>query len=93
MPRWLRHARPDRRLTCRDVVELVTDYLDGTLDVATNARVAAHLELCNGCGVFVEQVRQSIAALQALPPPKLDEEVCRGLVEAFGAWSRGGAAR
>ena len=44
-------------ISCREVVELVTAYLDGALDADTRARFEVHLELCGPCVEYVEQIR------------------------------------
>ena len=54
------------QLSCRELVELVTDYLEGTLDPARLAALDAHLAGCDGCGTYVEQMRQTVAALRGL---------------------------
>jgi anti-sigma factor RsiW len=46
-------------ISCRELVELVTDYLDGALDPSVVQRLRAHLELCPPCVEYVEQVRMS----------------------------------
>lgn len=48
------------RITCADAVELVTEYLDSALNEADLADFQAHLELCEGCQVFVDQIRQTV---------------------------------
>jgi anti-sigma factor RsiW len=55
-----------RELSCRELVELVTDYLEGVLDTARLAALDAHLAACDGCGTYVEQMRQTVAALRGL---------------------------
>jgi predicted anti-sigma-YlaC factor YlaD len=44
-------------ISCREVVELVTDYLEGVLDPEVEARFVKHLELCPPCVDYVEQIR------------------------------------
>jgi anti-sigma factor RsiW len=70
-------------VACVDVVELVTDYLEGSLDPATARAVEAHLALCPGCLIYVEQMRQTIAALGRVPVETLSEQAQVDLVEAF----------
>jgi anti-sigma factor RsiW len=70
-------------LTCREVVELVTDYLDGTLPAGAAAGVRAHLEECAGCEAYVEQLRQTVRALAAAPLPVLPEQTRLDLLAAF----------
>jgi anti-sigma factor RsiW len=71
--------------SCDGVVELVTEYLDGALDADVRARFEAHLAACDGCDIYLDQMRTTIAAagrvgLQNVPPATLD-----GLIAAFRA--------
>ena len=77
-----------RELACRDIVELVTAYLEDALDARDRERFEEHLVFCAGCGAYLEQMRTTIAAigrLEAALPPELEAR----LLEAFGGW-RGG---
>ena len=47
-------------LTCRELVELVTDYLEGALDGATRRRVDEHLAACPGCTAYLDEMRVTI---------------------------------
>jgi anti-sigma factor RsiW len=51
----------DRELTCRELVELVTDYLDDALPDAERMRFESHLAACEGCDRYVEQIRTTVA--------------------------------
>lgn len=53
-------------LTCQEFVELVTDLIEDQLDVALRLAAEAHLGGCDGCETYLEQVRQTIAALRGL---------------------------
>jgi len=55
-----------KELSCRGLVELVTDYLEGALEVSRVAALDAHLAGCDGCDTYVEQMRQTVAALRGL---------------------------
>lgn len=63
-------------MTCRELVELVTEYLDGSLAAADRARFDAHLERCSGCRAYLEQLRATIAMVgrldegDVLPPQR-----------------------
>jgi hypothetical protein len=57
---------PPDDLACRTLVDLVTDHLDGVLNPAWRAKVEEHLAGCDGCTAYVAQVRETIAALEAL---------------------------
>ena len=79
----------DAALTCRELVELVTDYLDGRLPDAEAARFRAHLDECDGCAMYVEQFRATVAALGELPQESLSPAAERALLTAFRDWKRG----
>jgi anti-sigma factor RsiW len=74
-------------LVCRDLVELVTDYLEGVLPPAVHAAVDGHLRGCAGCRAYLAQIRSTVAALRATPVPPIDRELCARLAAAFRTWS------
>jgi anti-sigma factor RsiW len=78
--------RPTRGLVCREVVELLTEYLEGTLSGRERRRVERHLRGCPHCSLYLEQLRTAIAALQDLPEEALSDEARDELVDAFRAW-------
>jgi hypothetical protein len=55
-------------LTCRQFVELVTDYLEGALGEPAAGLVSGHLRLCEGCVTYLDQMNAVVAALVQLPP-------------------------
>lgn len=75
-------------LTCREIVELVTDYLDGDLDADTTAALEAHLAVCPGCARYLDQIRETIATLGEISSDTLSAEVQSGLLQAFDAFRR-----
>jgi anti-sigma factor RsiW len=77
-------------LTCRELVELVTEYLEDALSERERARFEAHLVSCPGCGAHLAQVRETIRILGTVPPESLSEEAERDLLAAFRGWARGG---
>ena len=74
------------QLSCRELVELVTDYLEGALAADERARFDEHIGKCHGCGVYLEQMRQTIVVLGRLPEDTLAPEAERELLEAFHGW-------
>jgi anti-sigma factor RsiW len=76
----------DGMLTCREMVELVTDYLEGRLDGAARERFDAHVAACDGCKLYIEQMRMTIAALGRFPPETISPEAERELIDAFRGW-------
>jgi predicted anti-sigma-YlaC factor YlaD len=76
-------------LACIEVVELISDYLDGVLDDHTRRRVEEHLALCPSCRIYVQQVRDTVRALGRLPEDQLPEHAVTELEAAFAAFRRG----
>lgn len=74
------------QLSCRELVELVTDYLEGALSDSDRQRFEAHIGLCDGCNVYLEQMRQTIELVGRLPPESVSPEAERRLLEAFRGW-------
>ncbi len=74
---------PGMSVHCQEVVELVTDYLEGALDPGMTAEVEAHLALCDGCDIYVEQMRATVRALGEVPLATLSETAQAELVRAF----------
>jgi anti-sigma factor RsiW len=77
-------------LKCREVVELVSDYLEGELDRETSRQVEAHLALCPPCAVYVEQVMDTVRRLGRLPADGLPEHAVAELEAAFAAFRHRG---
>jgi anti-sigma factor RsiW len=73
-------------LTCRHVVEIVTDYLEGTLSRRDRRRVERHLAGCDGCSTYVEQMRATLAALGTVPEESLTPDARDALLHAFRDW-------
>jgi anti-sigma factor RsiW len=76
-----------RQLACQQVVELVTEYLDGAMDPARRARFERHLAGCHGCTAYLEQFRITLTVVGRLdvgdvPPPAMAE-----LLAAFRNWA------
>ena len=74
------------QLSCRELVELVTDYLEGALSPEDRLRFEDHIARCGGCQVYLEQIRQTIEALGHLPEEALTPDAERVLLQAFRSW-------
>jgi len=70
-------------LSCAELVELVTDFLEGTLDPGTTDRFYDHLAMCEGCGPYLDQVRMTVQTLGDLPEEPVPVEVRDALLAAF----------
>jgi anti-sigma factor RsiW len=75
-------------MPCRELVELVTDYLEDRLSSIDRVRFEAHLAECEACRIYMEQFRQTIRVLGRLPEESLSSEARDTLVAAFRGWSR-----
>jgi anti-sigma factor RsiW len=77
-------------ITCREVVELVTEYLDGALSDADTDRMEQHLKLCPPCVEYVDQIRAT-AQLAAVAAVELELRPDRdALLRAFREFKAGG---
>ena len=74
-------------MTCQELVELVTDYLEGALSPADRARFEAHLAACPGCATYLAQVETTIALTRASGDDVEPSEVSP-LLDAFRDWHR-----
>lgn len=74
------------QLSCQELVELVTDYLEGALSDEDRVRFEDHIGRCDGCNVYLEQMRQTVSALGYLPQGMLSPEAEHELLEAFRGW-------
>jgi anti-sigma factor RsiW len=81
----MRAANTDRgdELVCRDVVEVVTDYLEGAMPSAERQRFEVHLAECPFCVEYVEQMRTVGGALRGISPDELPPERREALLAAF----------
>ncbi len=75
-------------ITCRELVELVTAYIEDALGPADQARFEHHLAICEPCVAYVEQIRLTIAASGAIGDEQLDPEAREELLAAFSDWKR-----
>jgi len=76
-------SQPGLAIDCAEVVELLTDYLEGTLEEPVRAEIEAHLDLCEGCDTYLAQMRNTIDVLGHVPVESLTEQVRKDLVTAF----------
>lgn len=79
-----------RALTCREVIDLLTDYVEDALPEQERRRVEAHLAGCDGCTSYLEQVRETIRLTGMLTEEQIPEEERQRLLAAFRDWTRPG---
>ena len=74
-------------MTCQELVELVTDYLEGALPREDAARFEAHLAACPGCVTYLEQMRSTIALTHA-SGDAVEPTAIAPLLDGFRDWHR-----
>ena len=79
-------ADRDIEMACRELVEIVTDYLEGRLPPQDRLRFEEHLLVCPGCTNYLEQMRETIRLTGTLTEDDLAPETRDRLLEAFRTW-------
>jgi predicted anti-sigma-YlaC factor YlaD len=74
-------------ISCQELVELVTDYLEGALSPADLRRFQEHLSDCHGCTEYLAQFRRTIELVGTVTPSDLTPEAESALVAVFRSWS------
>lgn len=70
-------------ITCTELVEIITDYLEGTMQEAVRRRFEGHLDECPYCVNYLAQMRQTIAALGELSEESIAPDGREALLETF----------
>jgi anti-sigma factor RsiW len=70
-------------IPCRQVVELITEFLEAELPTDEMLIVERHLAMCEGCAAYLEQMRETIRATGALRDEDVPRQVMEPLAEAF----------
>ncbi len=79
---------PAPGLTCQELVELVTDYLEDALTPDERDRFEAHLTMCDGCRAYIEQLRDTVRLTGTLSEDHLSPRMRGDLLGAFRNWRR-----
>jgi anti-sigma factor RsiW len=74
-------------LSCRELVELVTDYLEGALSPVDLQRFERHISGCDHCTAYLEQLRAVIRVTGTITTDDLSPEAERELLSAFRDWA------
>jgi predicted anti-sigma-YlaC factor YlaD len=75
-----------RDIVCQQAVELVTDYLEGSLSRRARRRFESHLRACPNCSKYLDQIRTTIALTGAAEPDDLTPEARTELTDLFRRW-------
>jgi anti-sigma factor RsiW len=75
-------------LACKELVELVTEYLEGTLPPAEHARFEMHIAACDDCTTYLDQLRLTIDALGKLTEESIEPHARDDLLRLFRDWKK-----
>jgi anti-sigma factor RsiW len=75
-------------MACQELVEVITEYIEGTLPAADRVRFEAHLQVCPHCNRYLDQFRTTIEQAGRIRADELPEELTGQLLEAFHSWRR-----
>ena len=76
-------------LTCSEVVEIVTDYLEGAMSAVDRLRFEQHLSTCDGCTNYLQQMRETIRLTGMLTEKQIPHEQKEKLLTTFRDWKAG----
>jgi anti-sigma factor RsiW len=77
-----------QHISCQEVVELVTDYLESALPADEAALFEQHLNFCDGCVFYVDQIRRTVATVGQIREEDVPPETREKLLTAFRDWKR-----
>lgn len=80
--------RVEQGYACAEVIELASEYLEGAMIPEQRTRFELHLNLCDGCSSFLEQVRTTAALASSLPVEEIPDDLQTKLLAAFRDWGR-----
>ena len=75
-------------LSCAQVVQLVTDYVEGELDSADRLSFEEHVAICPPCRGFLAQMRMTRHVVGSVPVEPLSPSLEQALVDAFHNWTQ-----
>jgi anti-sigma factor RsiW len=78
-----------QEMTCKELVELVTDYFEGVLPAQERIRFEKHLSDCGGCRAYLSQMRKTIQIVGRLTEDQIDAEAKEKLLAVFHDWKKG----
>jgi anti-sigma factor RsiW len=79
-------------VTCKEFVEVLTDYLDGALDPGERSEIERHIVICRGCSNYIEQMRSTIHLLGRLADEGPGDAHTEKLLGMFREWHAGRTA-
>jgi anti-sigma factor RsiW len=92
LTRLFRRRGGDPGLSCQEMVELVTDYLEDALPPPERARFEAHIAVCEGCTMYLRQMREMLDVMGELTTDSISPQAETDLLAAFREWKANGSA-
>ncbi len=81
-------------LSCKDITDLLTEYLEGQLSFADRMQIKMHLAMCGHCRTYVDQLELTVQSCGEIPAPEVDDHLEQELLAVFRDWkSRDGDFR
>jgi anti-sigma factor (TIGR02949 family) len=74
---------------CQEMIEVITNYLDGAMPPDERQRFERHLSYCAGCSTYVDQMRETIRQTGTVPRESLPPALRERIVAQFRTWKRG----
>ena len=78
----------DHHVTCQEIVELVTEYLEHALESETAELFEEHINFCDGCEAYLAQIRATIATVGAIEDEDVPDATRERLLNVFREWKR-----
>lgn len=75
-------------LTCQEVTELVTDYLEGRQSMMQRLRFQMHLGMCRHCRAYLKQMKTTVDTIGRLPNESIPPEMSKEVLDRFRTWKR-----
>jgi len=75
-------------MTCQELSEIVTDYLEGAMPLRDRVRFDLHVAVCPECRRYLEQMKQTVRVVGRVPPEPIPPEIEAKLLERFRDWKR-----
>lgn len=75
-------------LTCQEVTEVVTEYLEGRQSLVQRLRFQMHIGMCKHCREYLKQMKTTVQAIGSLPEESIPPEMSKEVLERFRAWKR-----
>jgi predicted anti-sigma-YlaC factor YlaD len=73
-------------LTCQELTELVTEYLEGRQSLIERLRFEVHLGMCRHCRAYLRQMKHTVRALGRLSEDEIPADVFDRLMARFRDW-------